>query len=51
MDLNDLTMRPITGREEIGLFNQLPYVLNEELADDQRAGYVNFEREINMTWS
>ncbi|MGA5364018.1 GNAT family N-acetyltransferase [Streptomyces purpurascens] len=27
-------MRPITGREELDLFSQLPYVLNEELADD-----------------
>jgi hypothetical protein len=31
-------MRPITGREEIGLFNQLPYVLNGELADDLAHG-------------
>jgi RimJ/RimL family protein N-acetyltransferase len=31
---NDLTMRPITGREELDIFAQLPYVLNEELADD-----------------
>jgi RimJ/RimL family protein N-acetyltransferase len=38
VDRNDLTMRPITGREEIGLFNQLPYVLNEELADDLAQG-------------
>lgn len=38
MELNNLTMRPITGREEIGLFNQLPYVLNEELADDLAQG-------------
>ncbi|MGW3497122.1 GNAT family N-acetyltransferase [Streptomyces sp. NPDC001020] len=30
-------MRPITGREELGLFSQLPYVLNEELADDLAA--------------
>lgn len=35
---NDLTMRPITGREELDLFSQLPYVLNEELADDLAAG-------------
>jgi RimJ/RimL family protein N-acetyltransferase len=38
VDLNNLTMRPITGREELGLFNQLPYVLNEELADDLAQG-------------
>ncbi|KIF79629.1 GCN5 family acetyltransferase [Streptomyces sp. 150FB] len=31
-------MRPITGREELDLFCQLPYVLNEELADDLAAG-------------
>ncbi|WP_406841146.1 GNAT family N-acetyltransferase [Streptomyces sp. AHU1] len=31
-------MRPITGHEELGLFSRLPYVLNEELADDLAAG-------------
>ncbi|MYX95727.1 GNAT family N-acetyltransferase [Streptomyces sp. SID486] len=31
-------MRPITGREEVDLFSQLPYVLNEELADDLADG-------------
>ncbi|WP_411142227.1 GNAT family N-acetyltransferase [Streptomyces sp. x-80] len=31
-------MRPITGREELDLFSQLPYVRNEELADDLAAG-------------
>jgi RimJ/RimL family protein N-acetyltransferase len=31
-------MRPITGREELDLFNQLPYVFNEELADDLAQG-------------
>ncbi|MFI7131539.1 GNAT family N-acetyltransferase [Nonomuraea sp. NPDC050153] len=35
---NDLTIRPITGREELDLFSRLPYVLNEELADDLAAG-------------
>lgn len=35
---NDLTMRPITGREELDLFRRLPYSLNEELADDLAAG-------------
>ena len=35
---DDLTLRPITGREELGLFTRLPYVLNEELADDLAAG-------------
>jgi RimJ/RimL family protein N-acetyltransferase len=38
VEQNDLTMRPITGHEELGLFSQLPYVLNEELADDLAAG-------------
>jgi hypothetical protein len=35
---NDLTVRPIARREELDLFAQLPYVLNEELADDLAAG-------------
>ncbi len=38
MKTNDLTMRPITGCEELDLFSQLPYVLNEELADDLATG-------------
>ncbi|MEO3888339.1 GNAT family N-acetyltransferase [Nonomuraea sp. B5E05] len=38
MENNDLTVRPITGRDELGLFSRLPYVLNEELADDLAAG-------------
>jgi hypothetical protein len=38
VEQNDLTMRPISGREELGLFAQLPYVLNEELADDLAGG-------------
>ncbi|HEY1644310.1 MAG TPA: GNAT family N-acetyltransferase [Streptosporangiaceae bacterium] len=38
MDLNDITMRPITGPGELGLFCQLPYVLNEELAGDLAEG-------------
>ena len=38
MKQNDLIVRPITGREELGLFSQLPYVLNEELADDLAGG-------------
>lgn len=37
-DQNDLTVRPIAGREELDLFSRLPYVLNEELADDLAAG-------------
>jgi RimJ/RimL family protein N-acetyltransferase len=39
VELNDLTMRPITGREELDLFAQLPYALNDELADDLAAGH------------
>ncbi|MGW1624806.1 GNAT family N-acetyltransferase [Streptomyces sp. NPDC002172] len=31
-------MRPINGPEELDLFSQLPYVLNEELADDLAVG-------------
>jgi RimJ/RimL family protein N-acetyltransferase len=38
VELNDLTMRPITGREELDLFSQLPYVLNEEVPDDLAGG-------------
>jgi hypothetical protein len=43
---HDLTMRPITGREELGLFSLLPYVLNGELADDLAAG----RRRPEWTW-
>jgi ribosomal protein S18 acetylase RimI-like enzyme len=35
---HDLTMRPMTGRAELELFRQLPYVLNSELADDLESG-------------
>lgn len=38
VEQNDLTIRPITGREELTLFSRLPYVLNEELDDDLTAG-------------
>lgn len=34
----NLTIRPISGPGELGLFNRLPYTLNEELADDLAAG-------------
>jgi hypothetical protein len=34
----DLTMRPICGREELELFCNLPYVLNDEIADELDAG-------------
>ncbi|MCZ2527591.1 GNAT family N-acetyltransferase [Streptomyces sp. HB2AG] len=35
---NNLTIRPVTGREELDLFRRFPYVLNEELAGDLEAG-------------
>ncbi|MEE1931008.1 GNAT family N-acetyltransferase [Streptomyces sp. TRM 70351] len=38
MEPNDLTVRPLTGRDELDLFNQLPYVLNGQLADDLDRG-------------
>lgn len=38
MTLSELTMRPISGREELDLFCRLPYVLNSELADDLDSG-------------
>jgi len=37
-DQSDLILRPLTGRTELGLFCQLPYVLNQELADDLDSG-------------
>ena len=36
---DDLTIRPITGPDELDLFNELPYQLNEELAGDLDDGY------------
>ncbi|MGW5361507.1 GNAT family N-acetyltransferase [Actinopolymorpha pittospori] len=38
MNLNNLTTRPIAGPDELDLFNHLPYVLNDELADDLAHG-------------
>ena len=35
---HDLILRPITGPDELDLFNSLPYVLNEEVGDDLAAG-------------
>ena len=35
---HDLTLRPITGPDELDLFNSLPYVLNEEVGGDLAAG-------------
>lgn len=37
-DHDDLTLRPITGSGELDLFTRLPYVLDDELADDLAAG-------------
>jgi RimJ/RimL family protein N-acetyltransferase len=34
----NLTIRPISGPDELSLFNALPYVLNHELADDLATG-------------
>lgn len=36
--MNDLTLRPIAGPEELPLFNRLSYDLDHELADDLAAG-------------
>ena len=36
---DDLVIRPITGHDELGLFCQIPYVLNEELAGDLDDGH------------
>jgi RimJ/RimL family protein N-acetyltransferase len=35
---HDLTLRPVTGPDELDLFNSLPYVLNDEVGDDLAAG-------------
>ncbi len=35
---DDLTIRPITGPDELGLFCRIPYVLNAELAGDLTSG-------------
>ena len=35
---HDLTLRPITGPDELDLFNSLPYVLNDEIGGDLAAG-------------
>src|SRR5262245_40899806 len=35
---HDLTVRPITGPDELDLFNRLPYVLNDEIGSDLAAG-------------
>ncbi|GAB3980709.1 GNAT family N-acetyltransferase [Actinoallomurus acanthiterrae] len=38
MELKNVTMRPIAGRDELDLFRRLPYVLNDELPDDLAQG-------------
>jgi RimJ/RimL family protein N-acetyltransferase len=35
----ELVIRPITGRDELDLFCQIPYLLNDELADDLDSGH------------
>lgn len=35
---DDLTLRPITGPDELDLFNRLPYVLNDEVGGDLATG-------------
>lgn len=35
---HDLTLRPIAGPDELGLFNSFRYVLNDEIAGDLAAG-------------
>jgi RimJ/RimL family protein N-acetyltransferase len=35
---HDLILRPITGPDELDLFNRLPYVLNDEVGGDLAAG-------------
>jgi hypothetical protein len=35
---HDLILRPVTGPDELDLFNSLPYVLNDEVAGDLAAG-------------
>jgi len=37
LNQHDLTLRPITGPDELDLFNSLPYVLNDEVRDDLAA--------------
>lgn len=38
-NFSGLTVRPIAGRDELGLFTRLPYVLNEELSGDLADGH------------
>lgn len=36
--VSDLTVRPITGPDELSLFNRFPYLLNDEFAEDLADG-------------
>jgi len=38
VNLTDLILRPISGRDELELFSELPYALNDEFAADLEAG-------------
>ncbi|MFG1604603.1 GNAT family N-acetyltransferase [Actinoplanes sp. NPDC049265] len=44
--MSALTLRPITGPDELDLFNRLPYVLNSEIATDLDAG----RRRLEWLW-
>lgn len=46
MQQPDLTVRPLTGREELDLFRSIPYVLNRELDGDLDAG----RRRVDWLW-
>ena len=46
MQQPDLTVRPLTGREELDLFRSIPYVLNRELDGDLDAG----RRRLDWLW-
>jgi hypothetical protein len=37
---NDLTIRPLAGLDELDLFLQLPYVLNEEMHVTRRSSRI-----------
>ena len=43
MPLDHLTVRPLSGREDLDLFRSIPYVLNNELEGDLDAGRRRFD--------
>jgi RimJ/RimL family protein N-acetyltransferase len=43
---HDLTLRPISGPDELDLFNSLPYVLNDQVGGDVTAG----RRRLEWLW-